>query len=176
MTDVFNMEKKSDKMSPADMDEDDIFLKGMELLYFAYRDFISWPDDVLQQYGMGRAHHRILHFVNRNPGLMVADLLKLLNITKQSLSRVLGMLVEEGYVRQEIGPTDRRQRLLYLTQKGEQLLAEIAEHQKEHLLKACRTAGPDAVEGFWAVLTELLNEENRAEVLEHVNKPLFPNK
>ena len=169
MVDVLNIEKNA----PDKMREDDIFLKGMELLYFAYRDFISWPDDVLQQYGMGRAHHRILHFVSRNPGLMVADLLKLLNITKQSLSRVLGMLVEHGYIRQEIGPSDRRQRLLYLTDKGEKLLTEIAEHQKEHLLKACRTAGPEAVAGFWSVLTELINEENRTEVLEHVNRPQF---
>ncbi|WP_417317421.1 MarR family winged helix-turn-helix transcriptional regulator [Emcibacter sp.] len=166
MTDILFDQKNT----PVTMDEDDVFLKGMELLYFAYRDFISWPDDVLQQHGMGRAHHRILHFINRNPGLMVADLLKLLNITKQSLSRVLSMLVDEDYVRQEIGPVDRRQRLLYLTDKGERLLTEIAEHQKEHLLKACRKAGPEAVEGFWTVLTELLNDENRADVLEHVNR------
>ncbi|WP_168190343.1 MarR family winged helix-turn-helix transcriptional regulator [Luteithermobacter gelatinilyticus] len=167
MTDVFFQQDPP----ITQMDDDQVFLKGMELLYFAYRDFISWPDDVLHHYGLGRAHHRVLHFVHRNPGLRVTDLLRLLNITKQSLSRVLSTLIDKGYIRQNIGEQDRRQRLLYLTDKGEDLLTKIARHQKEHLLKACAAAGPEAVEGFWKVLTALLNEENREEVLAHVNKP-----
>lgn len=163
MADINFKEKK--------LDDDQLFIKSMELLYFAYRDFISWPDDVLQTYGFGRADHRILHFVSRNPGLTVADLLKLLNITKQSLSRVLSRLVEKEYISQQIGSQDRRQRLLYLTDKGTDLLQEIAEHQKAHMLKACKKAGTESVEGFWKVLTELLNDENRADVLQQINKP-----
>src|SRR5207249_5548158 len=84
----------------------------IELLFFAYRDFISDPDQVLATFGFGRAHHRVLHFVNRNPGMKVAELLDILKITKQSLGRVLKQLVDEGYVVQKAGANDRRQRLL----------------------------------------------------------------
>ena len=90
----------------------------IELLFFAYRDFVGDPDEVLSKLGFGRAHHRVLHFVNRNPGMKVADLLDILNITKQSLGRVLKQLVDQGYVVQKEGAQDRRQRLLYVTPKG----------------------------------------------------------
>src|SRR5262245_51453534 len=86
----------------------------IELLFFAYRDFVGDPDDVLQKLGFGRAHHRVLHFVNRNPGMKVADLLDILKITKQSLGRVLKQLIDQGYVVQKEGSNDRRQRLLYV--------------------------------------------------------------
>src|SRR5262245_12863544 len=86
----------------------------IELLFFAYRDFISDPDDALAKIGFGRAHHRVLHFVNRNPGMKVAELLDILKITKQSLGRVLKQLVDEGYVVQKEGSNDRRQRLLFV--------------------------------------------------------------
>ena len=90
----------------------------IELLFFAYRDFVSDPDDVLAKFGFGRAHHRVLHFVNRHPGMKVADLLDMLRITKQSLGRVLKQLVDQGYVVQKEGENDRRQRLLYVTRKA----------------------------------------------------------
>jgi DNA-binding MarR family transcriptional regulator len=98
----------------------------IELLFFAYRDFVSDPDHVLEKFGFGRAHHRVLHFVNRNPGMKVADLLDTLRITKQSLGRVLKQLVDEGYVLQKEGPDDRRHRLLFVTPKGEQLAMKLA--------------------------------------------------
>src|SRR5258708_23104126 len=91
----------------------------IELLFFAYRDFVGDPDEVLSKLAFGRAHHRVLHFVNRNPGMKVADLLDILNITKQSLGRVLKQLVDQGFVIQKEGEQDRRQRLLYVTAKGE---------------------------------------------------------
>jgi len=162
MADVF--------FKPENLTDEEKFLKGMELLYFGYRDFISWPDDVLQDYGFGRAHHRVLHFVGRNPGIKVADLLSILNITKQSLSRVLGTLIEKNYIRQDIGLKDRRQRLLYLSEQGEMLLGKIAEHQKEYMLKAYKSAGDEAVQGFWKVLDALVNDGNRADIRAHVNK------
>src|SRR5579862_3018625 len=93
----------------------------IELLFFAYRDFVGDPDEVLLKLGFGRAHHRVLHFVNRNPGMKVADLLDILNITKQSLGRVLKQLVDQSYVVQKEGAQDRRQRLLYVTARGETL-------------------------------------------------------
>src|SRR6202008_4554320 len=108
----------------------------IELLFFAYRDFIGDPDDVLAKLGFGRAHHRVLHFVNRNPGMKVADLLDILKITKQSLGRVLKQLVDEGYVLQKEGPDDRRHRLLFVTPKGEQLAMKLAGLQTERITRA----------------------------------------
>src|SRR5436309_13702449 len=98
----------------------------IELLFFAYRDFVSDPDEVLARFGFGRAHHRVLHFINRHPGIKVADLLDILKITKQSLGRVLKQLVDEGYVIQREGDNDRRQRLLHATAKGEALAMRLA--------------------------------------------------
>jgi DNA-binding MarR family transcriptional regulator len=142
------------------LNDEQIFHKSTELLYFAYRDFISWPDDVLETYGFGRAHHRILYFVSTNPGMTVAELLKILNITKQSLSRVLGALIEQGYIDQKIGAEDRRQRLLFLSTKGKVLLDEVSVSQKASILKASQQVGPEAVTGFWKMLKALANEED----------------
>ena len=99
---------------------------AQDLLFFGYRDFTAGADAILAELGMGRAHHRVLHFVNRNPGMKVADLLDILKITKQSLGRVLKQLIDQGYVVQKAGPNDRRQRLLYVTQKGEALALKLA--------------------------------------------------
>lgn len=165
MTDPFFINTKLDEL-----DEEDLFLKSTELLYFAYRDYIAWPDAELQKYGFGRAHHRALFFVGQNPGMTVADLLSVLNITKQSLSRVLSTLIDKGYIIQEIGPNDRRQRLLNLTDKGKSLLESVSEHQKEQMLKACRSAGLENTEGFWKVLMSLIKPENREEILKLVFK------
>src|SRR5580698_10425356 len=97
----------------------------IELLFFAYRDFVGDPDEVLEKLGFGRAHHRVLHFVNRNPGMKVAELLDVLKITKQSLGRLLKQLIDEGYVAQKEG-ADRRQRLLYVSPAGEALALKLA--------------------------------------------------
>src|SRR6202046_1344131 len=101
----------------------------IELLFFAYRDFVGDPDEVLAKLGFGRAHHRVLHFVNRNPGIKVADLLDILKITKQSLGRVLKQLIDQGYVVQRAGPHDRRQRLLHASPSGEVLALKLASMQ-----------------------------------------------
>tara|TARA_R110002096_G_scaffold416576_2_gene619493 strand:+ start:343603 stop:344106 length:504 start_codon:yes stop_codon:yes gene_type:complete len=146
------------------LDDEELFLKSTELLYFAYRDYIAWPDEVLEKYSFGRAHHRVIFFVSQNPGMTVAELLKVLNITKQSLSRVLSALIDEGYIVQDIGATDRRKRLLNLTEKGRELLAEVSEHQKAQMIRACKSAGTEATEGFWKVLMELINETNQDEI------------
>src|SRR5262249_52996623 len=116
----------------------------IELLFFAYRDFISEPDEALAKFGFGRAHHRVLHFVNRNPGMKVAELLDILKITKQSLGRVLKQLVDEGYVLQKAGAHDRRQRLLYLTTKGETLAMKLAGLQSARVPPALPDLGPHA--------------------------------
>src|SRR5882672_4493450 len=116
----------------------------IELLFFAYRDFVGDADEILDKFGFGRAHHRVLHFVNRNPGMKVAELLDILRITKQSLGRVLKQLVDEDYVLQKEGENDRRQRLLYVTPKGEALALRLARLQTTRFTRALSELGPDA--------------------------------
>jgi len=149
---------------------DKALIAGIEMLFYAYRDFTGDPDETLRGYGFGRAHHRVVHFVARNPGISVTELLAILKITKQSLSRVLSQLVEEGFVRQEKGARDRRRRLLHLTGKGEALFGELAGSQRKRVARAYREAGPEAVEGYVKVLTGLLNEGGRAAVLASIAK------
>jgi len=115
--------------------EDDLYAYA-EALFFAYRDFISEPDLILNEIGFGRAHHRVLHFIYRYPGMRVADLLDILKITKQSLARVLRELIDEGYVNQKAGKSDKRERLLYLTEAGEALAIRLAAPQLDRLRKA----------------------------------------
>jgi DNA-binding MarR family transcriptional regulator len=111
-------------------------LAFVELLFFAYRDFISDPDAVLADYGFGRAHHRVLHFVSRQPGLRVADLLDILKITKQSLGPVLKQLVDRGFVMQTTGDADRRERRLHLTPDGAELAGRLRALQTSRVAAA----------------------------------------
>jgi DNA-binding MarR family transcriptional regulator len=108
----------------------------IELLFFAYRDFVGDPDRILAQYGFGRAHHRVLHFVDRYPGLTIAELLDILRITKQSLNRVLKDLIEQGYIAQKTGTSDRRQRLLYCTSAGADLAGDLMRVQSRRVARA----------------------------------------
>jgi DNA-binding MarR family transcriptional regulator len=135
--------------------------RGIELMFFAYRDFTGEADSILAEQNMGRAHHRAIYFIGRNPGITVSELLAILNITKQSLSRVLSALVETGHVEQQTGPEDRRQRLLYLTKTGTELEARLTEVQGRRFARAYREAGMTAVEGFQRVLQGLLDTETR---------------
>lgn len=144
--------------------------RGVELLYFAYRDFTRDPDEILAESRFGRAHHRVLYFVGRNPGTTVSGLLSLLRITKQSLSRVLGQLVEDGYITQESGLEDRRQRLLYLTEKGQAFEKELFATQRDRVAEAYKRAGPEAVAGFWEVLLNIVDAEERDTVLRQIEK------
>ena len=134
----------------------------MGLFFFAYRDFTGDADALLERQGFGRAHHRVLHFVGRRPGITVGDLLGILSITKQSLGRVLQPLVEDGYVTQTPGRNDRRQRLLTLTEKGAALERRLFERQRETVMQAYREAGPVAVEGFRRVMRGLMGDQARA--------------
>ena len=136
----------------------------VELLFFAYRDFTAEPDAILGKLGFGRAHHRVLHFVNRIPGLRVADLLVVLKITKQSLARVLKQLVEEGYVHQAAGENDRRERRLHLTQKGCELALQLLELQTRRIAGALAAAGGDGGRVAQSFLFAVIAEADRAEV------------
>jgi len=135
--------------------------QGLELLYFAYRDFTAGPDEILAGYGFGRAHHRVIYFVGRHPGMSVTELLGILRITKQSLSRVLGQLLDQGFIVQKPGVRDRRQRLLSLTEKGIELERELSENQRARIARAYREAGAAAVEGFRRVMLGIINETDR---------------
>jgi DNA-binding MarR family transcriptional regulator len=140
----------------------------IELLFFAYRDFIGDPDDVLAKFGFGRAHHRVLHFVNRNPGMKVAELLDILKITKQSLGRVLKQLIDQGYVVQKEGANDRRQRLLYVTPKGEGLAMKLAGLQTTRIARVLSELGPHAHEAACRFLTAMINADHRDSVLRFI--------
>jgi DNA-binding MarR family transcriptional regulator len=143
---------------------------AQDLLFFGYRDFTAGADEILAELGMGRAHHRVLHFVGRRPGITVGDLLGILGITKQSLARVLTPLMQEDYVVQATGRNDRRQRLLSLTPKGQALERRLFERQREWVMHAYREAGPIAVEGFRRVMRGLMGPEARAQ-LERLEQP-----
>src|SRR3989449_9362546 len=140
----------------------------IELLFFAYRDFIGDPDDVLSKLGFGRAHHRVLHFVNRNPGMKVAELLDILKITKQSLGRVLKQLIDQGYVVQKEGANDRRQRLLYVTAKGEAFTMKLAGLQTARIVRALSDRGPNAHEAACRFLPAMINADHRDAVLRFI--------
>jgi len=144
--------------------EEGIDFTIIELLFFAYRDFTSDPDQILAQYDFGRAHHRVVHFVNRRPGLTVAELLDVLKITKQSLARVLKQLIDTGHIVQVQGPRDRRQRELYPTAKGRALLLALAAPQSRRIARALEdsdVAGRAVVERF---LRNMVNPESRAQI------------
>ncbi len=133
--------------------------QGIELLFFAYRDFTAEPDAILTDYGFGRAHHRVVHFVGRHPQMTVGALLGILRITKQSLNRVLSQLMRQGFVIQHRGIEDRRQRLLELTAKGHELEQRLSAPQRARVAAAFHHAGPQAVEGFRKVLLGIIAAE-----------------
>ena len=150
-------------INPLFLREEDL-RQGIELLYFAYRDFTAEPDAILAEYGFGRAHHRVIHFVGGNPRITVSELLAILKITKQSLSRVLSHLVREEFIIQHEGRQDRRQRLLELTASGVALERRLSESQRRRFADAYRNAGAEAVEGYRKVLMGMISEEDRERV------------
>jgi DNA-binding MarR family transcriptional regulator len=146
----------------------------IELLFFAYRDFVGDADHELEAFGFGRAHHRVMHFVHRYPGLKVADLLDVLRITKQSLGRVLKQLLDEGYIVQRTGDNDRRQRLLFATPKGEALVAKLAGLQTTRINRALSEIGPSDVDTVRRFLRAMIDHDEPDKVLEIILRPGNP--
>jgi DNA-binding MarR family transcriptional regulator len=140
----------------------------IELLFFAYRDFVGDADHVLEQFGFGRAHHRVIHFVHRYPGLKVADLLDVLRITKQSLGRVLKQLLDEGYIVQKAGAKDRRERLLFATAKGEALVAKLAGLQTDRITRAMGGLDPAGADTVRQFLRGMIDRDDPDKVLEAI--------
>lgn len=154
----------ADPIKTAITTEDGVELSIIELFFFAYRDFTSDPDQILAEYGFGRAHHRVLHFVNRMPGLTVAELLDVLKITKQSLARVLKQLIDTGHITQVQGVQDRRQRELYPTDKGRALALALARPQSRRIHAALENSSATEREGIEQFLKAMVNPELRAQI------------
>ena len=131
------------------------------MLFFAYRDFTAEPDQILAAYRFGRAHHRVLYFVGRNPTITVSELLDILGVTKQSLSRVLGQLIRDGFIVRRRSEQDQRKRLLELTDKGKALENALVEKQRLRIAQAYQKAGAEAVEGFRQVLLNIMDDKGR---------------
>ncbi|TKT66204.1 MarR family transcriptional regulator [Rhizobiaceae bacterium LC148] len=148
------------------VDEAQIDFEMIELLFFAYRDFISDPDAILAKIGMGRAHHRVVYFVCRQPGMMVTDLLDTLQITKQSLARVLKQLIESGYIRQMAGAKDRRQRRLYPTLAGRELALALSEPQSRRIAQAMEGMRPETREAIKDFLRHMRGRNPDLEIIE----------
>lgn len=163
MTDINPIANGAPAASEPEIDGTTVEL--IELLFFAYRDFVSDPDKILKDYGFGRAHHRVIHFVGRHPGICVAELLDILRITKQSLGRVLRQLIDTGHVRQVAGETDRRQRLLYLTHRGQDLHERLMAPQAARVRAAISAAGLDSGSASREMLFRLVDAGDRSHVL-----------
>lgn len=175
MTDI-NLATRPGATGPAQQQDGayDEIVTLIELMFFAYRDFISDPDEILKDYGFGRAHHRVVHFVGRNPGMRVAELLDILRITKQSLARVLRELIEKGFVVQQEGARDRRQRLLYLTSQGDALHKRLIAPQIARITGALAGLDGAARTDYHDVLFRMIDETDREHVLSLIreNRPL----
>ena len=169
MTDI-SFTPSTDPAVPAEARQQDMApFDLIELLFFAYRDFVGDADEVLAEFGFGRAHHRVLHFINRNPGMKVAELLDILKITKQSLGRVLKQLLDEGYVEQKEGATDRRQRLLYVTAKGDGLASRLAGLQTARIDRALAEIGAADRDTVRRFLIAMLDPDQRDSVIQRID-------
>jgi DNA-binding MarR family transcriptional regulator len=160
----------ADIIAPLKKTHDSNAVSLVELLFFAYRDFVAGPDEILEGLGFGRAHHRVLHFVGRSPGMTVAQLLDILRITKQSLSRVLKELIEKGYVIQKEGAEDRRQRLLYLSASGDALWKKLITPQLARFREAIQHMGEDDQVLYHEMLMQLISPENREAAQDWIDK------
>ena len=159
--------------SPGDAAASADLVKFVELLFFAYRDFTGDADELLADLGYGRAHHRVIHFVARHPGLRGADLLDILRITKQSLARVLKQLIDDAFVTQRSGETDRRERRLYLTQKGQNFAAKLTQVQCARVGNALNVVGIEGSERVEAFLTAMISEHDQDAVAALFEKALM---
>jgi DNA-binding MarR family transcriptional regulator len=150
-------------------------INNIELLFFAYRDFTADPDRILARFGFGRAHHRALYFVNRRPGMTVAELISILGITKQSLARVLRQLINSGHIRQVEGRMDRRQRLLFPTHTGRELIMELSLPQSRRIEAALRASANGSEKTISDFMRAMMNPYDRTQTSDGAGLPPLPN-
>jgi DNA-binding MarR family transcriptional regulator len=155
-------------INAADAPGGEMPLDVMGLFFFAYRDFVGDADALLERQGFGRAHHRVLYFVNLRPGMPVADLLHILKITKQSLARVLRQLIDNGYIEQKTGEADRRQRLLFATAKGKRLFETLSETQTSRIDAAIAALPPEGRQHILRFFVGMVEPSDRA-LLDRLN-------
>jgi DNA-binding MarR family transcriptional regulator len=157
---------KSGAPAAASRDEPAPFYDLIELFFFAYRDFVGDADRLLETYGFGRAHHRVLHFVSRQPGLTIAELLDILKITKQSLNRVLKELIAKSFIEARAGAQDRRHRQLFTSAKGSRLARDLALLQTKRFLRAMEGLGPDGRDRAMDFLLAMVDQTEQGRVIE----------
>ena len=134
--------------------------KVIELLFFAYRDFTSGPDKILEKINFGRAHHRVIYFVGKKNHITIKELLNVLKITKQSLSRVLNQLVNEEFILVSSG-IDKRTKKLSLTNKGKKLENELSTIQIKKIREVINKFSEENINGFKKILFEMIEENNK---------------
>ena len=134
--------------------------KVIELLFFAYRDFTSGPDKILEKINFGRAHHRVIYFVGKKNHITIKELLNVLKITKQSLSRVLNQLVSEKFIIVSTG-IDKRTKKLSLTDKGKKLENELSTIQIKKIREVINKFSEENINGFKKILHEMIEENNK---------------
>jgi len=171
MTDINSKEQPYPQSSKADEEplphtKSSSLIELIELFFFAYRDFTQDPDTILDEFGFGRAHHRVLHFVNRYPGLRVADLLDILKITKQSLARVLKQLVDKEIIEQRPGKSDRRERRLFVTKRGQKLADRLIEPQLLRISKALQLSGSESEQISRKLLYNMIDSTEHEAVMQ----------
>ncbi|EJW21944.1 hypothetical protein IMCC14465_03380 [alpha proteobacterium IMCC14465] len=145
-------------------------VEAVELMFFAYRDFVSDPDTILENHGFGRAHHRVLHFVGRRPGMSVSELLHILSITKQSLSRVLKDLIEEKYIIQETDEHDRRIKRLLLSPKGHELHRNLIDPQIRRFQESLEKSEIGTLEKWQEFMRHLTNTETKIDFMDDAGR------
>jgi len=134
--------------------------KIIELIFFSYREFTSGPDKILDKINFGRAHHRVIYFVRREGKITIRDLLEILQITKQSLSRVLNQLVKENYIILSTGK-DKRTKNLSLTIRGIGLEKELSDMQISRIKEVIKNADEKDINGFKKILYSMIDDKNK---------------
>ena len=153
MTDLNNL------LSPFFLNDKEV-RKVIELLFFSYRDFTSGPDKILEKLKFGRAHHRVIYFVGKKNKITIKELLLVLKITKQSLSRVLNQLVNEEFIIVSTG-VDKRTKRLSLTEKGGKLEKQLSTIQIDKIKKVINKFSEENINGFKEILYDMIEKENK---------------
>jgi DNA-binding MarR family transcriptional regulator len=161
MTDLNNL------ISPFFLNDKEI-RKIIELVFFSYRDFTAGPDQILEKLNFGRAHHRVIYFVGKKDKITIKELLGVLRITKQSLSRVLNQLVKEGFIEVSTG-LDKRTKNLSLTANGIKLENELSTIQIKKIKKVINNFNKEDIDGFKKILYEMIEIDNK-KTFQHLNE------
>ena len=160
MTDLNNL------LSPFFLNDKEI-RKVIELLFFSYRDFTSGPDTILEKLNFGRAHHRVIYFVGKKNNITIKELLRVLKITKQSLSRVLNQLVNEKFIIVSSG-IDKRTKTLSLTERGKRLENQLSTIQIDKIKKVINKFSEENINGFKEILYDMIEKDNK-KIFQQIN-------